>query len=319
MSAQAQKAAAIDQAEVTEPGGVFLWRDYLSLCKPKVVILMLLCAYTGMLLATPYALPLELVIFGGLGIALVASSAATVNHLADARIDALMARTSDRPVATGRIPFIHGALFSAVLGITGTSLLWLYTNPLTTFLNLASWVGYGFVYTLYLKRTTPQNIVIGGLFGAAPPLFGWTAVTGTLDAGGLLLVMIIFVWTPPHFWALALDRIDEYRKIDIPMLPVTHGERYTQWFILFYTLLLVAASLLPFAIGMGAWLYLGVALGLGAWFTVLAIGLLAGWPFAKPQVLFRYSISYLILLFATLIADHYLFPDRLFVTLQPIS
>lgn len=296
-----------------------LWRDYVTLCKPKVVVLMLLCAFTGMVLATPLLPPLSLVVFAGLGIALVAGSAAAVNHLADARIDALMARTSDRPVVTGRVPFMNGALFSAVLGISGTIILWYATNPLTTLLNLASWVGYGFIYTLYLKRTTPQNIVIGGLFGAAPPLFGWTAVTGSLDAGGLLLVLIIFTWTPPHFWALALDRIDEYRKIDIPMLPVTHGVDYTKRFIFLYTLLLVAASLLPFAIGMGSWLYLGSALLLGAWFTLLAIGLIANWSFATPNSIFRFSISYLILLFSALIVDHYLFPDPMIITLERLQ
>lgn len=292
-----------------------LWRDYVTLCKPKVVVLMLLCAYTGMLLASPLLPPVSLVVFGGLGIALVAGSAATVNHIADARIDALMARTRDRPVATGRVSLMNGALFAAALGICGTLILWYATNPLTTLLNLVSWVGYGFIYTLYLKRSTPQNIVIGGLFGAAPPLFGWTAVTGSMDAGGLLLVLIIFTWTPPHFWALALDRIDEYRKIDIPMLPVTHGVLYTKWFILFYTLLLVAVSLLPFATGTSSWLYFGAALALGGWFTMLAIGLLAGWSFATPSAIFRFSISYLILLFSTMIADHYLFPKNFVITL----
>lgn len=287
------------------------WRDYLTLCKPKVVTLMLVCAYAGMFLATPLIPEIQVLLFGGLGIALVASSAAVVNHLADAHVDAQMQRTQSRPMATGRLSFREAACFSAIIGIAGTLMLWYFTNPLTTYLNLLSWAGYGFLYTLLLKRTTSQNTVIGGLFGAAPPLFGWTAVTGNIAPGGLLLVLIIFIWTPPHFWALAIDRLDDYLKVKIPVLPVTHGEAYTKRFILLYSLLLLAVSLLPFAIGMGQWLYLAAALCLGGRFVWLATGLWAGWQKCTAQALFRYSITYLILLFSALIADHYLFPDAL--------
>lgn len=294
-----------------------LWRDYLTLCKPKVVLLMLLCAIVGMFMATSGMVPLGILVFGTLGIGLVAGSAATINHLADAHIDARMARTSHRPVATGRISFRHGALFAAATGTLGMAILLAFTNPLTALLNLASWVGYGFVYTFFLKRATPQNIVIGGLFGAAPPLLGWAAVTGTIEPGALLLVLIIFTWTPPHFWALALDRKDEYQQVNIPMLPVTHGETYTKWFILFYTLLLAAVSLLPFAIGMSSWLYLIGAFLLGIRFVDLSVRLLVSHAPGRAVATFRYSITYLILIFALLLADHYLFPSPLFITMHP--
>lgn len=282
------------------------WSDYLELCKPRVVLLMLLCAAAGMYLATPGLVPIGVLVPGIVGIALVAGSAATVNHIADARIDARMARTRNRPVATGRISSLQGLVFAAVTGIAGFALLYVWVNPLTAWLNLASWAGYGIVYTLFLKRATPQNIVIGGLFGAAPPLFGWTAVTNSIEPGGLLLVLIIFAWTPPHFWALALDRIDEYRKVDVPMLPVTHGERYTRWHIFFYTVMLFAISLLPFAIGMSGLLYLTGATVLGAGFLYWAVVLLAGKNPRAPLQTFRYSIVYLMALFAVLLLDHHL-------------
>ena len=192
------------------------WRDYVEMCKPRVVLLMLVCAVVGMFLATPGMVPLHVLVLGTAGIGLVAASAAVVNHIADAQIDARMARTQRRPAAMGRVGVVQGLVFSALLGVTGMAVLFAWINPLTAWLNLASWVGYGLVYTLFLKRATPQNIVIGGLFGAAPPLFGWTAVTGTVEPGGLLLVLIIFAWTPPHFWALALDRKQEYETAGIP-------------------------------------------------------------------------------------------------------
>ncbi len=289
------------------PGGA-TWRDYYQMCKPKVVMLMLLCAAVGAFLATPGLPPLGALLFGIVGIALVAGSAAAVNHIADASIDARMARTRNRPVATGRVSFYRGAVFAGVTGVLGMAVLLVFVNPLTAWLNLASWVGYGFVYTLYLKRATPQNIVIGGLFGAAPPLFGWTAVTGTIEPGALLLVLIIFAWTPPHFWALALERKEEYATIDMPMLPVTHGELYTKWHILFYTLILVGVSLLPFAIGMSGLLYLAGAIGLGAGFIYWAVVLLIGRNRRAPMETFRYSILYLALLFVFLLVDHYAFP-----------
>jgi protoheme IX farnesyltransferase len=283
----------------------YAWRDYLEMTKPRVVLLMLLCALVGMFLAVPGMVPLDVVVFGLTGIALVAGSAAVVNHLADAEIDARMARTQARPVATGRVGLAQGLAFSAVLGVSGMVVLYYLVNPLTAWLNLASWVGYGLIYTLFLKRATPQNIVIGGLFGAAPPLFGWTAVTNSVDPGALLLVLIIFAWTPPHFWALALDRKDEYASVDVPMLPVTHGEAYTRLHILLYTLIMVAVSLLPFVIGMSGWLYLAGALGLGAGFLYWAVVLVRNRNPRAPIETFRYSIIYLMALFVVLLVDHY--------------
>lgn len=283
------------------------WRDYLEMCKPRVVVLMLLCAVVGMILATPGTVPLDLVLSASLGIALVAGSAAVVNHVADQHIDAKMARTESRPVATGRVTNSQAIMFAAVTGVFGMALLWFLVNPLTAWLNLASWVGYGLIYTLYLKRATPQNIVIGGLFGAAPPLFGWTAVTNSIDPGGLLLVLIIFAWTPPHFWALALERKDEYADVGMPMLPVTHGEAYTRLHILLYTILLVVASVLPFVIVMSGPLYLAGALALGAGFLYWAIVLMRNNNDKAPMETFRYSIVYLGALFIVMLIDHYLF------------
>ena len=283
------------------------WHDYLEMCKPRVVVLMLLCAVVGMFLATPRAVPLDLVLYASLGIALVAGSAAVVNHVADQHIDAKMARTESRPVATGRVTNSQAMIFSAITGVLGIALLWFLVNPLTAWLNLASWVGYGLIYTLYLKRATSQNIVIGGLFGAAPPLFGWTAVTNSIDPGGLLLVLIIFAWTPPHFWALALERKDEYADVGMPMLPVTHGEAFTRLHILLYTILLVVASVLPFVIAMSGPLYLAGALALGAGFLYWAIVLIRNNNDKAPMETFRYSILYLGALFLVMLIDHYLF------------
>lgn len=288
------------------------WRDYYEMTKPRVVMLMLLCAVVGMFLAVPGMVPLQVLVFGTLGIALVAASAAAVNHIADAEVDARMARTEQRPVATGRVSMAQGLTFAAVIGSAGFVILYVLVNPLTAWLNAASWVGYGLIYTLFLKRATPQNIVIGGLFGAAPPLFGWTAVTGTIEPGALLLVLIIFAWTPPHFWALALDRKDEYASVDVPMLPVTHGEAYTRLHIFFYTLILFAASLLPFAIGMSGLVYLAGAVGLGAGFLYWAVVLLRNRNPRAPIETFRYSIIYLMLLFIVLLVDHY-------ITLVPVA
>ncbi len=290
-------------SELTLP--VASWRDYLEMCKPRVVLLMLLCALAGMFLAVPGMVPLDVIAFGLVGIALVAGSAAAVNHIADAEIDARMARTQARPVAMGRIGTAQGLAFSAVLGVLGMLLLYFLVNPLTAWLNLASWVGYGLIYTLFLKRATPQNIVIGGLFGAAPPLFGWAAVTNSVEPGALLLVLIIFAWTPPHFWALALDRKEEYASVDVPMLPVTHGEAYTRLHIFYYTLILLVVSLLPFVIGMSGWLYLAGAIGLGAGFVYWAVVLLINKNPRAPIETFKYSIIYLMALFVVLLIDHY--------------
>ena len=281
------------------------WRDYLEMTKPRVVLLMLLCAGVGMFLASPEFVPIETVIYGLLGIALVAGSAATVNHIADAEIDARMARTQARPMATGKISFTQGLAFSGLTGLVGMAVLYFMVNPLTAWLNLASWVGYGLIYTLYLKRATPQNIVIGGLFGAAPPLFGWTAVTNSIEPGALLLVLIIFTWTPPHFWALALERKEEYAKADVPMLPVTHGEEHTRLQILFYTLMLVVVTAMPYAIGMSGLLYSSGALLLGGGFIYWALVLLRNKRQGAAMATFRYSIIYLGLLFVVMLADHY--------------
>lgn len=282
------------------------WRDYLEMTKPRVVLLMLLCALVGMFLAVPGMVPWDVLVFGLTGIALVAGSAAVVNHIADAEIDARMARTRSRPVATGRVDTAAALTFSAVTGVAGMLILYFGVNPLTAWLNLASWIGYGLIYTLFLKRATPQNIVIGGLFGAAPPLFGWAAVTNSIEPGALLLVLIIFAWTPPHFWALALDRKSEYESADVPMLPVTHGDAYTRWHILFYTLILFAGSLLPYVIGMSGLLYLAGAVALGGGFLYWAVVLLRNRNPRAPIETFRYSIIYLMLLFIVLLVDHYL-------------
>ena len=286
------------------------WRDYLEMTKPRVVLLMLLCALVGMFLATPQLPPLGTALLALLGIALVAGSAAAVNHIADAGIDARMARTRNRPVAKGRVQPLAGYVFAALLGGLGMAVLLAWVNPLTAWLNLASWVGYGLVYTLYLKRATPQNIVIGGLFGAAPPLFGWTAITGSVELGALVLVLIIFVWTPPHFWALALDRREEYEQVDVPMLPITHGDAYTRRHILYYTVALAVASLLPWAIGMSSLAYATAAALLGAGFLMRAVALLRG-KAGAAMATFRYSIVYLMALFVALLVDHHL-PFELF-------
>ena len=283
-----------------------VWRDYLEMCKPRVVLLMLMCATVGMFLSVPGAVPPNIILYGLVGIALVAASAAAVNHIADAQIDLRMARTQDRPVATGRVSASQGLVFAGITGAAGFVILYYLVNPLTALLNLASWIGYGLVYTLYLKRATPQNIVIGGLFGAAPPLFGWTAVTNTVEPGALLLVLIIYAWTPPHFWALALDRKAEYEQVDVPMLPITHGEAYTRRQILFYTLILLVCSVLPFSIGMSGWPYLLAALALGAVFVFWAVALFKKQVKSAPIRTFRYSITYLTLLFLALLVDHYL-------------
>lgn len=282
-----------------------LWRDYFELTKPRVVLLMLFCALVGMLLAHASLPNLSLVVFTLLGIALVAGSAAAVNHIADAEVDARMKRTQQRPVPRGRVSAVAGGLFAACMGLAGMLILYLLVNPLTAWLNLASWVGYGLFYTLYLKRATPQNIVIGGLFGAAPPLFGWTAVTASVDPEALLLVLIIFVWTPPHFWALALDRKADYAEAGVPMLPITHGDGFTRQQILYYTLLLVAVSMLPFLINMSGVLYAFTAIALGAGFIYLAVRLLQGGSSKTAVHTFKYSIVYLLILFLVMLVDHF--------------
>jgi protoheme IX farnesyltransferase len=270
---------------------------------------MILTSVIGMFLSVPGMVPWEILIFGNLGIALCAGSAAAVNHLVDQRIDLIMARTKNRPIAQGRLATRDAIIFALVLGIAGTAVLLIWTNQLTVWLTLASLFGYAFVYTMYLKRATPQNIVIGGLAGAAPPLLGWTAVTNSLDPNGLLLALIIFVWTPPHFWALAIHRRDDYAKVGIPMLPVTHGIEYTRLNILLYTILLIIVSLLPFVVGMMGVLYLVGALVLGSGFLYWSIVLFRGNNKLAPMETFKYSSIYLMTLFLVMLVDHYLFPQ----------
>ncbi|WP_248799739.1 heme o synthase [Pseudomonas sp. MWU13-2105] len=283
-----------------------LWRDYLELTKPKVVVLMLITSLVGMFLATRAGVPWTVLVFGNLGIGLCAGGAAVVNHVVDRRIDALMARTHKRPLAQGRVSPTAALSFALLLAVLGQALLLSFTNPLTAWLTLASLLGYAVIYTGFLKRATPQNIVIGGLAGAAPPLLGWVAATGHVSAEPLLLVLIIFAWTPPHFWALAIHRKEEYAKADIPMLPVTHGEHYTKVHILLYTCVLLAVSLLPFVIHMSGLLYLVCATLLGARFLRWAWLLYRGsQPHAAINT-FKYSIYYLFLLFIALLLDHYL-------------
>ncbi|WP_422136131.1 heme o synthase [Endozoicomonas sp. ALD040] len=283
------------------------WRDYLELTKPRVVALMVLTVVIGMCLATPGMVPLDILLFGNLGIALSAASAAVINHVVDRQIDAVMARTHKRPVATGRVEPLQALLFAFTLGVLGIGILVFLVNPLTAWLTLASLMGYAVIYTLILKRATPQNIVIGGIAGASPPLLGWTAVTGHFEGHALLLVLIIFAWTPPHFWALAIHRKAEYARADIPMLPVTHGEAYTKLHILLYTVIMILVSVLPFLTGMSGTVYLAGALILGGRFLYWAIALLReSRPHAAIKT-FKYSITYLMLLFVVLLVDHYTF------------
>ena len=281
------------------------WRDYLELCKPNVVALMLLTSLIGMLLATDQTVPITVLIFGNLGIALCAGSAAAVNHIVDRHVDDKMARTLNRPLAQGRLKTENAVIFALITGMLGMAILLVFTNVLAAWLTLASLVGYAFVYTMFLKRATPQNIVIGGLAGAAPPLLGWTAVTGEVHHNALLLVLIIFAWTPPHFWALAVHRKDEYAKAKIPMLPVTHGEYYTKINILLYTLLLIVVTTMPYLTGMFGWLYLVSSLLLGLGFLYWAIVMLRSKGGNSGMKTFQYSIVYLMVLFAVMLVDHY--------------
>lgn len=282
----------------------FLWRDYWVLCKPKVVALMLVTVLVGMYLA-PGHVTMDLLLASLCGIGLVASAAAAINHIVDRRIDALMARTQQRPIAQGRVTVGHAMGFALLLGTTGLSLLFIWVNNLTAWLTFLTLIGYAGIYTGYLKRATPQNIVIGGLAGAAPPLLGWTAVTNHLDPHALLLVLIIFTWTPPHFWALAIYRFKDYQHADVPMLPVTHGIRYTKLNVLMYTILLLLVSALPCVVGMSGWVYGLGAFLLGMRFLYWAIKLLYRETPRIAMQTFRFSIIYLLVLFVLLLLDHY--------------
>ena len=281
------------------------WRQYWVLTKPRVTQLAVFCAVIGMFLATPGMVPYSVLLGGIIGIWLLAGAAFAVNCLIEQAIDAKMKRTSWRPSATGSISPSHIIIFSIVLGLLGMVILWNFTNPLTMWLTLATFVGYAVIYTWLLKPATPQNIVIGGLSGAMPPALGWAAATNTLPAEAWLLVLIIFVWTPPHFWALALYRRDDYAQSGLPMLPVTHGERFTLLNILLYTLILLAATLLPYIYGMSGVIYLVCAIILGLIFLAYVIALFISYSDGLAKKTFRFSITYLSLLFAALLIDHY--------------
>ena len=288
-------------------------RQYWSLTKPRVVALIVFTAVIGMFLAVPGLPPLREAVLGTLGIWLAASSAAAINQLLDSRIDAQMARTSWRPLVSGTLTPRQALSFALVLAALSMTVLVLWVNPLTALLTFLALIGYAVIYTVYLKRATPQNIVIGGIAGAAPPALGWAAVTGQLHPHALLLVLIIFVWTPPHFWALAIFRRDDYARAMVPMLPVTHGVQYTRWQILFYTVLLVLVTVLPWATGMSGLFYLGGALVLGIVFLWYAWHLMDPPDELYAMRVFNYSIVYLMALFAFLLLDHWLLP-----WLQPV-
>jgi protoheme IX farnesyltransferase len=294
------------KSQVIKHSFLYHWREYLELCKPKVVALMVFTAVVGMLLAAPGAVPVSNFIFGILGIALVAASAAAINHVADSRIDAAMLRTQHRPLPTGSLEKSQVLGFAGFIGVLGMSILVFQVNVLTAILTFASLIGYAVVYTMYLKRATPQNIVIGGAAGATPPLLGWTAVTGSVDAGAIWLFLIIFVWTPPHFWALAIYRKDEYAKVDIPMLPVTHGDDYTRLQITFYTVLLFIVTHMPYLTGMSSYIYLVTSILSGVVFLYFSIALQITKSRQKAIETFVYSIVYLMVLFAGLLADRYI-------------
>ncbi len=281
------------------------FRDYLELTKPKVVALILFTAVIGMFLAVPGMPPLDALVLGTLGIGLAAGSAAAINHLVDRHVDAKMARTRLRPLPTGHLEAPQVMVFALVLGATSMVVLAAWVNVLTALLTLVSLIGYAVIYTMYLKRATPQNIVIGGAAGAAPPVLGWTAVTGSADPHSLLLFLIIFAWTPPHFWALAIHRRDDYAQADIPMLPVTHGVEFTGLQIVLYTVMLLVVSVLPWLTGMSGYVYLSAALVLGGVFVYYAVALKWFPDERLPMRTFEYSIVYLIGLFAALLIDHW--------------
>jgi heme o synthase len=292
------------QATLHSPPAV--WVQFWRLMKPRVVALIVFTAVIGMLLASPTVPPLELMALGTFGIFLVAGAAAAFNCLVEQKIDAKMARTRGRPTVNGSISSTQILLFSGAVGGLGLAILWHAVNPLTMWLTLATFVGYAVIYTVVLKPATPQNIVIGGASGAMPPVLGWAAVTGDVTFQPLLLFLIIFAWTPPHFWALALYRRKEYANAGVPMLPVTHGEAFTRLHLLLYTLLLTAATLLPFATGMAGVFYLGAALVLDAVFLAYAVAIWRRYSDALARKTFAYSIFYLAVLFAALMVDHYL-------------
>ena len=281
------------------------WRDYLEITKPKVVLLLVFTALVGMALAVPLWLPLQESVFGLLGIGLAASSAAAINHILDQRTDAIMKRTANRPIPQGALSTRQCLIFALSLGLIAMVMLIVLVNPLTAVLTFFSLIGYAIVYTVYLKRATPQNIVIGGAAGAMPPVLGWAAVTNEVSAAPLLLFLIVFIWTPPHFWALAIHRRDDYAKVDIPMLPVTHGIPFTRVQIFLYTVLLVIITIFPYLIRMSGPLYLIGALVLGAMFLFHAWKMFDDTAVKQPMKTFVFSINYLMWLFGIMLVDHY--------------
>lgn len=283
-----------------------LLSDLLEVTKPKVVLLLVFTAVVGMVLSVPGMVPIQETVFGILGIGLAAASAAAINHVVDQHADAQMKRTHKRPLPQGSLTTLHVLLFAALLGVLAMLLLVVFVNVLTAVLTFLSLIGYACVYTMYLKRATPQNIVIGGVAGAMPPVLGWAAITNEVTAEPLLLFLIVFIWTPPHFWALAIHRRDDYAKVGIPMLPVTHGNRYTRVQILLYTILLVLVTIVPYLINMSGLLYLIAALGLGGWFLIHAVKIQNADNVKEPMRMFVVSINYLMGLFAALLVDHYL-------------
>ncbi|HSO07581.1 MAG TPA: heme o synthase [Pelomicrobium sp.] len=291
-------------SQLALPAGSRL-HQYYQLTKPRVVSLIVFTAVIGMFLAVPGAVPLQAFVFGTIGIALVAGAAAAVNCLVEQKIDGIMARTRGRPLPRGQLTSLQTLAFSGLIGGAGLWLLYTLVNPLTMWLTLATFVGYAVIYTVVLKHLTPQNIVIGGASGAMPPVLGWAAVTGEVSADALLLFLIIFAWTPPHFWALALYRKHEYAKAGVPMLPVTHGDQFTRLSVLLYTVILVAVTLMPFATQMSGWIYLVGALVLGGVFLRYAFGIYFAYSDALARKTFRFSIVYLAALFTALLVDHY--------------
>ena len=292
-------------SELNLPNAKSSFNNFLALCKPRVTMLIVFTAMIGMFLATPSMVPLNILLAATIGIGMASGAAAAFNCLVEQAIDAKMARTRGRPLPTGQVTSRQTFIFATIMASTGLSILYVFVNPLTMWLTLATFVGYAVIYTVFLKPATPLNIVIGGLSGAMPPALGWAAVTGAVSAEAWILVLIIFAWTPPHFWALALYRREEYAKSGLPMLPVTHGEEYTRLQILLYTIILVAVTLMPFAMRMSGLIYLGAALLLDGVFMAYAIGLYRKYSDDLARSMFKFSILYLTLLFAALLVDHY--------------
>lgn len=292
-------------SEINMQGARTGFKNFLALCKPRVTMLIVFTAMIGMFLATPNMVPLNILLFATIGIGMASGAAAAFNCLVEQKIDAKMARTRGRPLPTGQVTSSQTFIFATIMAGIGLTILYFLVNPLTMWLTLATFVGYAVIYTVFLKPATPLNIVIGGLSGAMPPALGWAAVTGTVSAEAWILVLIIFAWTPPHFWALALYRREEYAKSGLPMLPVTHGEEFTRLQILLYTIILAAVTLIPFAMRMSGFIYLVSAILLNVAFMAYAVGLHSKYSDTLARSMFKFSILYLTLLFAALLVDHY--------------